>query len=104
MILRKIGSGSLRSGAGRPENRVTARSKLPQKKCTGLDLPIKRDLKTLKTSSTETRVRQKRRAYSLSYDAWVLSWSNGIGLAISTGMCQIVTSIFNARSADINSW
>ena len=27
------------SGALRPENRVTARSKLPQKKCTGLALP-----------------------------------------------------------------
>ena len=26
-------------GAGRPENRVTAMSKLPQKKCTGLTLP-----------------------------------------------------------------
>jgi hypothetical protein len=26
-------------GAGRPENRVTARSKLPQKKCTGLTFP-----------------------------------------------------------------
>ena len=29
------------SGAGRPEKRVTARSKLPQKKCTGLHLPRK---------------------------------------------------------------
>ena len=28
-------------GAVRPENRVTARSKLPQKKCTGLALPMK---------------------------------------------------------------
>jgi hypothetical protein len=45
---------------------VTARSKLPQKKWTGLDLPIKRERKTLSTSSTETSVRQKRRAYSLS--------------------------------------
>ena len=29
-------------GAGRPENRVTAMSKAPQKKCTGLTLPRKR--------------------------------------------------------------
>ena len=29
-------------GAVRPEKRVTARSKLPQKKCTGLTLPMKR--------------------------------------------------------------
>ena len=29
-------------GAVRPEKRVTARSKLPQKKCTGLALPRKR--------------------------------------------------------------
>ena len=28
-----------RSGALRPEDRVTARSKLPQKRCTGLTLP-----------------------------------------------------------------
>src|SRR5438045_5779088 len=30
-------------GAGRPEKRVTARSKLPQKKCTGLHLPQNRE-------------------------------------------------------------
>src|ERR1043165_6547578 len=88
MILRRMGSGSLRAGAGRPEKRVTARSKLPQKKCTGLDLPIKRERKTLNTSSTETRVRQNRRAYSLSYDAWILSWSKAMGLAISTGRSE----------------
>jgi hypothetical protein len=35
-----IGSAPGLSGARRPEKRVEARSKLPQKKCTGLDLPM----------------------------------------------------------------
>ena len=53
-------------GAGRPENRVTARSKLPQKKCTGLHLPQNRDRNSLNTRSLCTRTRQNRLAYSRS--------------------------------------
>ena len=34
-------------GAGRPEKRVTARSGAPQKKCTGLHLPVKRPRNSL---------------------------------------------------------
>src|SRR5215469_9654026 len=47
-----------RSGARRPENRVTARSKLPQKKCTALDFPINPALNWLKSESTENKIRQ----------------------------------------------
>ena len=47
-------------GAVRPENRVTARSKLPQKKCTGLTLPRNRDRNRVNTRSTCTRARQNR--------------------------------------------
>lgn len=36
---------------------------VPQKKCTGLDLPTNRERKGLVTLSIETRVRQKLRAY-----------------------------------------
>jgi hypothetical protein len=42
-------------GAVRPENRVTARSKLPQKKCTGLTLPMNRARNSLKTRSVWSR-------------------------------------------------
>src|ERR1700721_1704635 len=48
-----------RSGARRPEKRVTARSKLPQKKCTGLALPMNPERNLWKTASTERRMRQK---------------------------------------------
>src|SRR5437764_10554500 len=80
-----------RPGALRPENRVTAKSKLPQKKCTGLDFPIKRDLNWLKIASTDTRMRQNFSTDSGSYDACTRSWSNAMGLGISTGMRQILT-------------
>src|SRR5918912_896699 len=51
-------------GAGRPEKRVTARSKLPQKKCTGLTLPMKRARNALSTRSAWRSTRQKRCAYA----------------------------------------
>ena len=50
----------LPNGAGRPEKRVTARSKLPQKRCTGLDLPRKPVRNRLKTRSVCRRIRQNR--------------------------------------------
>ena len=49
-----------RAGARRPENRVTARSKLPQKKCTGLRLAQKLPRNFLNTPALETRIRQNR--------------------------------------------
>src|SRR6266481_3393757 len=55
---------SARSGARRPEKRVTARSKLPQKKCTGLALPRKPVRNCLNTRSTFTRIWKKRRTAS----------------------------------------
>ena len=54
------------AGAGRPENRVTARSNEPQKKCTGLALPTKRPRNSLNTRSTWLSTRQKRLAASAS--------------------------------------
>src|SRR5262245_51638444 len=47
------------SGARRPEKRVTARSKPPQKKWTGLTLPRKLLRKSLNTRSAWTSARQK---------------------------------------------
>src|SRR5487761_1716403 len=91
-------------GARRPENRVTARSKLPQKKCTGLDLPMNRPRNSSKTESAETSARQKRFAYSGSYDACTRSSSKRIGLGISTGMGQIFTRMPRDASASMNSW
>ena len=43
-------------GAGWPENRVNARSKLCQKTWTGVDLPVKRPRNSSKISSTATKV------------------------------------------------
>src|ERR1700675_882192 len=88
---RVIESAPSRGGARRPEKRVTARSKLPQKKCTGLLLPIKRERNSLKISSAHTSIRQKRFAYSPSYEACSVSRSNGIGLGTSHGIFQILT-------------
>ncbi len=58
-----VGQSGHAAGMGRggaPEKRVTARSKLPQKKCTGLALPINPLRKSLKTRSAWTSARQKR--------------------------------------------
>ena len=43
-----------------PEKRVTARSKLPQKKCTGLTLPMNRARNTFMTRSACSSTRQNR--------------------------------------------
>ena len=53
-----------RCGASRPENRVQAKSKLPQKKCTGLHLPMNRARNCSITLEVETRIRHHRWAYS----------------------------------------
>jgi hypothetical protein len=45
-------------GARRPENRVTAKSKLPQKKWTGLHLPMNAVRNSCSTRSTCKRIRQ----------------------------------------------
>ena len=47
-------------GARRPEKRVTARSKLPQKKCTGLHLPMNDVRNRSSTRADCSRMRQKR--------------------------------------------
>lgn len=53
-------------GAGRPENRVTAISKAPQKKCIGLTLPMNLERNFVSTLSDCTKMRQTRCAYSAS--------------------------------------
>jgi len=66
MILRRIGSGSLRGGAGSPEKRVTARSKAAPEEMDRAGLADKARTEDFEHVVTETSVRQKRRAYSLS--------------------------------------
>lgn len=80
------------SGAGLPENRVTARSKLPQKKCTGLALPRKPVRKREKTACVDSRMRQKRLACSGTIRGWTLSLSNEVPSAISHGRVVIGVS------------
>src|SRR5438874_11161761 len=81
------------AGARRPEKRVTARSKLPQKKWTGLHLPTNCERNRLKTGSQRRRMSQKRCAYSLSYEACCSSSSNRMGSATSTGFELILGSM-----------
>jgi hypothetical protein len=69
----------------RPEKRVTARSKLPQKKCTGLALPKKPVRKSLNTRSACTSARQKRWAAAWSYELWLRSCEKRIGWGTSFG-------------------
>ena len=52
--------GPSRGGAGRPEKRVTARSKPPQKKWTGLALPTKPARRSVKTGAMRVRIVQQR--------------------------------------------
>src|ERR1051326_492297 len=66
-------------GACRPEKRVTARSKLPQKKCTGLHLPQKRDRNSLNTRSLWTRTRQNRFWVSRLFEGFLSTCPNGAG-------------------------
>src|SRR5437879_12572343 len=73
-------------GARRPEKRVTARSKLPQKKCTGLDFPTKCARNWFKTQADCATMRQQRVAYSGSYAACLSSWSKGVASSISLGL------------------
>src|SRR5882672_928194 len=92
-----------RSGARLPEKRVTARSKLPQKKCTGLHFPTKPARNSWKTFSHTTRILQKRCAYSGSYEACFLSLSKRTGFGTSQGKVQIFTAMPSDCKADMNS-
>ena len=53
-----------RAGARRPLKRVTARSKLPQKKCTGLHFPRKPARNVSKTGAIRRRTRKNVAACS----------------------------------------
>ena len=85
-------AGPSRGGAVRPEKRVTAKSKLPQKKCTGLHFPMNWHRTSFNTRSLWARMRQTRFAYFRSYEWWTLSSSKRIGEGISTGIGQIFTA------------
>ncbi len=89
--------------ARRPLNRETARSKLPQKKCTGLHFPMNRPRNAFSTVSADASTRQNRVAYSGSYDACWVSSANGIGFGTSSGIATILTLIPSASSVSITS-
>src|SRR2546430_4290762 len=72
-------------GAVRPENRVQARSKLPQKKWTGLTLPTKVERKAEITRVACTSCPQNRRTAAASYEACPVSSGKGTATGISTG-------------------
>src|SRR5829696_9024834 len=98
-----MNAGPSRGGAGRPEKRDQARSKLPQKKWTGLLLPTNAQRDALSTCSQDTRMRQNRFAYAGSYEAWTVSSSNRTGSGISTGIGQMRTGRFISVSVRITS-
>ena len=78
-------------GAGRPENRVVARSKAPRKKCTGLALPVMPDRNVDSTRSISTSASQNRRIASGSYAACPVSSANGTAFETSTGRASSAT-------------
>ncbi|OAK54629.1 hypothetical protein A3K89_04570 [Rhodococcoides kyotonense] len=84
-------------GAGRPEKRVTARSKAPQKKCDGLDLPRNSPRNREKTRSALTSECQNVDIASASYEQWVVSSANGTAWGSSTGVPTIRTSRPSSR-------
>jgi hypothetical protein len=90
-------------GAVRPENRLTARSIAPQKKCTGLTLPTKRDRNTSNTRFICTSASQNRCAWAPSYATCDVSVSKGIAPSISTGMGQISVDSPNSSSTPMTS-
>src|SRR5437899_11628202 len=99
---RVIASAPSRAGALRPLKRVTARSKPPQKKCTGLDFPRNRERNSFKTAADDEATRHQRLAYSRSYDACCSSRSNRIGEATSHGIGQMGTSTPSRASVAIS--
>ena len=75
----------------RPEKRVTARSKLPQKKWTGLSFPMNRERKTFNTRSACDKGLPETTRHGSVVSAWVRSSSKGTAFSISLGIVQIWT-------------
>ncbi len=88
---------------GCPENRVTARSALPQKKWTRETLPLNAARCSSNTGSISASTRQKRCAASGSYATCVVSSGNGIGSGTSWGMVESSVSTPTRRSAPMKS-
>src|SRR6516165_10250391 len=80
-------------GARRPEKRVTARSKDPQKKLTGLALPRKSARNRLMTRCASTSDSQNQRMAAASYASCSSSSANGIASGTSFGTGVILASI-----------
>ncbi len=99
---RVIGSAPGRGGARRPEKRVTARSKLPQKKCTGLHLPTKPQRKLLEHGlHRDQRAPERVGRCRIVGPVHRCPTSNRIGSGTSTGIVQMRTSTPSRRSASI---
>src|SRR5262249_53140488 len=99
----RMNAGPSRGGAGRPEKRVNARSMPPQKKFSGLHLLTKLQRADVSTRPAWMRIRQKRFAYSRSYEWCPVPSSNRVGDGTSTGIDQIFTGIDRSESAFMTS-
>src|SRR6185503_8198077 len=95
----RVTGSALELGLGRPEKRVTARSKPCQNKCTGLVLPLNQLLNSSKTESDQSRIRPKRATASWSQDACSVSSRNGVFIGTPNGFSWIATSTPRLRSA-----
>ena len=97
-----MNAGPSRGGAGRPEKRVTARSKAPQKKWTGLHLPTNAQRgagqRPLDLHAGCARTGSRTAG---SYARWSVSLSSRIGAGISTATGQIFTGSPISSSVDI---
>src|SRR3979490_2968584 len=88
-------------GAGRPENRVHARSKPPHQKCEGLDFPMKRARNRLSTRSDCRSICQHRCTASGSYDACARSSTNDVVSISSIGTGTILILMPSERRSDM---
>ena len=78
---------------------MQARSKLPQKKCTGLTLPTNAERNAVITRLAWTSCPQNRRTAAASYDACSVSCAKGTASGTSTGTGRMATSTSSSRSA-----
>src|SRR5438132_9693978 len=73
-----VTESALDGGAGRPEKRVTARSKLCQKRWTRLVLPLNQPLNSSNTKSDQSKTRQNQKNTSQSQNACSISSQNSL--------------------------
>src|SRR5438132_14008072 len=92
-----VTESALDGGAGRPEKRVTARSKLCQKRWTGLVLPLNQPLNSSSTESDQSSTRPKRPIAARSHEACSTSSGNGVVIGTPNGCSLISTSTPRSR-------